>query len=419
MVDEARIEVRSPRLYLMATQMSQNCSMEFLPNISQLILHIQINVDNDNTDDTSKLYLNLKEKILHTNEREGEGSSLLISVPGSVQLENLILPIDQLNNFPQINRIDNVLILQFRHVQLFDKDLVLTSSLSKLQSAQSLQGNCQEFACSNCSLTLKTFDTDASFTFKDLPNEHWLELLDCWSCHDNEFAPIAERVLGQKVNNCHSHHSGHVHEDNDINITNNDINGSRAQSYQEMNNTTQGLIFPSPNRIYLGTSFLLMNVADFSLEKCPSCDFILSEKLHDSHYKLYRDAISFKCKDFQYQESFIKILMHQILDTIDNHSTFHFILKSSDSEDKIIYLRPINWNVRIYDFESKSWRFAIKLGYLNEATSRVDAETIICTPSQFKQTDLLLSNAHKYILFNSSLKFPGSDSILKLSYLIN
>ena len=85
---------------------------------------------------------------------------------------------------------------------------------------------------------------------------------------------------------------------------------------------------------------------------------------------------------------------------------------------RIIYLRPINWNVRIYDFESKSWRFAIKLGYLNEATSRVDAETIICTPSQFKQTDLLLSNAHKYILFNSSLKFPGSDSILKLSYLI-
>lgn len=386
--------------------MVQNCSIEYLPKIRQLVILIPISVEN--IESNTKLYINKFEKILHTDDSNTQNSQILISVPGSIPLEKLFLPLEAIENFPQVNRVDDVLILQFRNVTHSNNLAVL----NKLQTSKSLQGNCQEFVCSNCLESLRNFDK--SGTFYDLPNEHWLELLDCWSCHDNEFAPIAERALNQKIHG-HSHDycgNGH-HSQGDHKLCS-------SKSYHDINNSSHGLILPPVGRIYLGSSFILMHLDDFSLEICSSCNAIIGEKVQGSHIKLYRDSIKFKLNDSSIclQESFTSILMHRILDTIDNHSTFHFILKTTDNDR--LYLRPINWNLQVFDFNTQNWRTAFKLGFAELAEApNTEAEVISCTPNQFKQIKDQIYFSHKSNLFSSSLKYPGIESSLKLSYLIN
>lgn len=382
-------------------------SMEYLPNIRQLVLLIPI--DTANLDITSKLFLNRKTKQLFTQD-PSQDSDLLISVPGSIPLTSIDLPIlgSEVENFPQTSRIDNVIILQFRNVEI-DCD----ASLPVLLLAKSLQSICVSLSCSSCSHELKNFESD-QFDFKDLPNEHWLELVDCWSCHDNEFAPIAERALNQKLSDCHNDHGHNGHEHNGHGHCTN-------KSYQQLNNSSHGLILPPPGKIYLGTSYILMNKHNFSLISCPQCHTHLAELVQGEHIKIYRDAIRFHVKDaitFPL-ESFATILMHRIIDTIDNHSTFHFILKAPGR--KKAYLRPFNWNLRIQQ-PNGTWKPAFKLGYtqLAEASeaSHTEAEIINCTPAQYDQTVQLLDQMHSQALFSSTIKI-ADDSPLKLTYLIN
>ena len=164
-----------------------------------------------------------------------------------------------------------------------------------------------------------------------------------------------------------------------------------------------------------------MNKQDFSVSACPQCQVQLSEPIQEDHIKLYRDAIRFGDGQSQFPlESFSIILMHRILDTIDNHSTFHFILKAV-GRDKV-YLRPINWNLRVYTADltvGGGWKPAFKLGYarVTEA-SHTDAEIIHCTPAQYDQIVQLLDEMHIKALFDSTVKIAGSET-LKLSYLIN
>lgn len=374
--------------------MVHNCTIEYLPNIRQLYILIPINIDN--TDINTKLFLNRDKKTLNTHS-ENDQSSLLISVPGLVTLEELKVPIEgDLESLPHVHRIDNVLIIQFRNVL---KCTGTHSSLIQLPCSKELQGHCKNISCTNCgSILIKLEDR----ILKDLPNEHWLELLDCWSCHDNEFAPIAERALNNTDNKIieHSHDQKHCCNEKD--------------SYHDMNNSNSGLILPPKGKIYLGNGYLLMNQVDFNQEKCPNCKTELGEFIKKTeHIKIYRDLIKF---DTFPQETFLEILMHRILDTIDNHSTFHFILKCDQER---IYLRPINWNLQIFDLETGKWKIAFKLGYSKVSSSvNIESEVINCTFNQFKQISDHLNHCHENLLFNSFLKIPGSEA-LKLSYLIN
>ena len=378
----------------------QHFSLEFLPNIRQLVILIPVHATT--TEFTAKIFLNRKTKRLFTGESSID-SELLISVPGRIDLDSLDLPIcgSEVENFPQTNRIDNVVVLQFRNVVLDCQ----SSALEDLVTAKTLQTSCTSFSCSTCTHVLKHFSPD-EFNFKDLPNEHWLELLDCWSCHDNEFAPIAERALNQKLPIDHHNCNGHEHEHEK----------RKASSYQDINNSSNGLILPPPGRIYLGVAHILINKQDFSLPNCPQCKAQLSEPVQDAHIKMYRDAITFNYTNSSH-ESFTTILMHRILDTIDNHSTFHFILKSTGRDP--IYLRPINWNLRVCDRVLGKWRAAFKLGYTQSQAANSDAEIIHCTPQQYDETVKSLNSLHTDALFGSSIKMPGSTETLKLSYLIN
>jgi hypothetical protein len=378
------------------------CTIEYLSNIRQLYILIPINFDNANIN--TKLYLNRDKKTLHTHS-EDDHCSVLISVPGLFTVpKELKVPIaGDLESLPHVHRIDNVLIVQFRNVTCTG----IHKSLTQLPCSKNLQAYCKDISCSNCGFNL--FNVDKT-CFKDLPNEHWLELLDCWSCHDNEFAPIAERALNtvtvaetESVNS-HSHSHDHDHDQ-----------CCNKKSYHDINNSNGGLILPPEGKIYLGNGYLLMNQKDFNHEKCPSCKAELGEfVMKTGHIKIYRDLIKFQSFP---QESFLEILMHRILDTIDNHSTFHFILKNDEER---IYLRPIHWNLQVFDLESGKWTLAFKLGYsslkASSAAVNLEAEVINCTSHQFNQISKHLNHCHENLLFHSFLKIPGSN-VLKLSYL--
>ena len=367
--------------------------------------------------ETGKIFLNRDTKTIQNYNKTTENSSsdLLISIPGDLNFKEFVLPIDgNLQNYPQINRIDDVIVLQFRNVQLEKlKSTISNYVLPQLPVANGLQSNCTEISCSHCEHLLLNL-SNKNFIWKDLPNEHWLELLDCWSCHDNEFAPIAERALNQKISHRHQeqkHEHEHEHKDNHL----------HKSSYDQLNNSTHGLILPPSGKLYLGMSHLLVNANDFSHTSCPQCNVNIGEVLKDDHhFKLYRDALIFKnISDTFVNESYMTLLMHRILDTIDNHSTFHFILASTDSSR--LYIKPISWNLRIFDSKREEWLASFKVGYclLTESSKLIsEAESIHCTPLQFNQIKTHLETCHKEYLFNSSLKLPGSER-LNISYLIN
>jgi hypothetical protein len=390
-----------------AVHMVQQCSIEYLPNIRQLVVIIPIKESPlaNNSDlpanRTTKLFLNRTTKCIHSHEEEQTCSAdLLISIPGALGIDRLALPIDgeSIENYPQISRIDDVLILQFRNVSVSG----VQGSLPNLPSAKEVQEHCCRISCSACEEDL-IYVAEPGFTFKDLPNEHWLELLDCWSCHDNEFAPIAERALNHcatQTTSCHDH-------------------SHAKKSYDQLNNESSGLILPPVGKIYLGTAHILANSNDFSLLSCPVCLCPVSESVSGgAAVKIYRDSILFnshgKAFDFP-KETFNGLLMRRILDTIDNHSTFHFYLKSPT---RTIYMKALNWNVQVFDFGSKTWQIAFKLGYSLDHTGCAfpDAEVISCTDGQFDLVLDCLQRCHHGKLFGSSLKFPGTDS-LKMTYL--
>lgn len=380
--------------------MVQNCTIEYLTNIRQLYVLIPINIDN--IDSNTKLYFNCDTKTLYTHY-EDDQSTLLISVPGLITIEELKVPIEGvLNSIPHVHRIDNVLIIQFRNVSCHG----IHSSLMQLPCAKELQSHCKNISCSHCGGCLIKLDKAC---FKDLPNEHWLELLDCWSCHDNEFAPIAERALSSEATEGHD-----VSDINEAAASHNCGNSCRKKSYRDLNNSNSGLILPPEGKIYLGNGYFLMNQKDFNNEKCPHCKAELGEFINTTgHIKIYRDLIKF---DSFPQETFLNILMLRLLNTIDNHSTFHFILKSRN--EKGIYLRPIHWNLHVFDLESGKWKTAFKLGYsgVGDAATNLEAEVINCTSLQFNQISEHLDHFHENLLFSSFFKIPGSN-LLKLSYL--
>ena len=368
----------------------------------------------ENIEINTKLYLNREEKTLHTRQ-DDDKATVLISVPGLVSIEEFKVPIlGDFEAIPHVHRIDNVLIVQFRNVQV-TSETPPQAGLLKLPCAKELQNSCNEFSCSNCGNCLIKLENGHQFIFKDLPNEHWLELLDCWSCHDNEFAPIAERALHKadsdvKDNSESKDHHDHHHHD----IQN-------KKSYNEMNNSSNGLILPSEGKIYLGNGYVLMNRKDFDKKTCSNCEAEIGEFIQKTaNIKIYRDSIKFKGIAEFPEETFLKLLMHKILDTIDNHSTFHFILKTTENGHKI-YLRPIHWNLQFYDLNTGKWRIAFKLGFLQlteASAAHIEAEIINCTLNQFNQIAKHLNYCHESLLFNSTFKIPGTDT-LKLSYLID
>lgn len=369
-------------------------SLEYLPNIQQLIVYIH--VDTTNIERNCSLYYDKASKRLFSSATCDTQDNLLINFPGSANV-SISLDFVALSAFPQVSRIDNVLVIQFRGAKMHSAP---TCSPSPLLNAKALQ-NCTKLACASCDAPLLQCPSSKFITFKDLPNEHWLELLDCWSCHDNEFAPIAQRALSNDA--CPEHEHAHNH--------------NHGHSYHHsLSHSGHGYILPPPGKIYLGLDHLLLHDDDGVTPLCPSCKSVIGESFMTSHVKLFRDSVTFYFADDAQlkREPLNRILMHRILDTVDNHSTFHFLLRAPNQPR--IYLRIFNWMISVCSNYSV-WKPAFKVGFA-VASDHTDVETINLSPSRYAAIMSKLESSHKAALFCSRMKLPDSSS-LKLAYIVD
>lgn len=73
--------------------------------------------------------------------------------------------------------------------------LAYNSAITHALSAPSLRSlHPQSLCCNNCQRALATFPLDIQF--KDLPSEHWAEMLEVWMCHSD---PAFTAQIGQKA----------------------------------------------------------------------------------------------------------------------------------------------------------------------------------------------------------------------------
>lgn len=72
------------------------------------------------------------------------------------------------------------------------RNVDIPESLMEWQACRpSLSHGIYRIACRHCSSAICA---DRQFTVKQLPSEHWTELVECWSCHRDEFAGVSQQI---------------------------------------------------------------------------------------------------------------------------------------------------------------------------------------------------------------------------------
>lgn len=381
--------------------MVQTASLEYLFNIRQLLVHIDCTSGDDSAcaRAETRLYLNASERRLFTAPC-ADDSHLLISVPGGVSV-SLVLPLREDNiPLPQLTCIDNVIVLQFRNVSLAVDPLPVLATLPTAKELQSVE----DFVCASCATPVFH---NSSAIWKDLPHEHWLELIDCWSCHDNEFAPIAERALASGgVGDCTEHAGCTEHADRTEHAGCTEHAHAHAPpTYHQLNNSRSATILPPRGRIYVGKCDILIDRRDFVHTTCPTCALELATIINDTHVKIPRDAIVMTAQP-SFSATPVTLLMHRILDAIDSHSTYGFCI-AAPGETRLL-IRVLNWRLLVLDAVDV-WRPSFKVGYTTNiaGVDLAEYEPVKCTTRQFDYILHQLHASHTGPLFHSTVSIAG------------
>lgn len=69
-----------------------------------------------------------------------------------------------------------------------------TCTIKPIPKTSQFASHLSNILCSNCHHSLLVSPSKMVET-KPLPSHGWMELVECWSCHENEFASIAEKPL--------------------------------------------------------------------------------------------------------------------------------------------------------------------------------------------------------------------------------
>jgi hypothetical protein len=354
---------------------------EFLPNIRQLTVCSKLE-STGSTDNV--LYFDSERKLLTTNPLESPNALPLATLHHSPTWTELSLSFltDLQPPKPSVLSRQNSLFIQFRGVSLAEE-----AKFTQLRAAD-LQA-CTRISCSACD---QAFPSDpVGLVWKDLPNEHWLELLDCWSCHDNEFAPIAERALSQNRDEPSSFEP--------------------HSSYHGLNNSTSALILPPKGRMYVGLSHIIAHIEDWPVLTCSRCESAVAEPTPSSqrHCQVRKDACKITAANGQtLQESTEGLLMCRIRDAIDNSSVYRFLLTASGSNAEQLFLIVMNWNVRV-KVQTGLWRPAIKLGLRSRPHCDLgteEYETVHLTPAQLRQISTTLLKTHADLMMGEEATLP-------------
>lgn len=76
--------------------------------------------------------------------------------------------------------------------QLMWRNIDVPDSLMEKQTHHPrLSHGIYRITCKRCS---NTISAEQQFAVKQLPSEHWTELVECWSCHRDEFAGVGQQI---------------------------------------------------------------------------------------------------------------------------------------------------------------------------------------------------------------------------------
>lgn len=165
-------------------------------------------------------------------------------------------------------------------------------------------GKISSIECSSCGQKLLK---NSPLLMKDLPSTYWMELVDCWSCHQSEFAVITTKVK----------------------------QGTSAASTD--------IILPKQGTVHNGLDFLLVSLEDLEPHDC-----VIEETVDASCKRLMKHAATVvdengtifgPCSPMQ-------CLVQRLYEIMQAHTTQSFLL----TNDKVrLMFEIINWDVLSFD----------------------------------------------------------------------
>ncbi|KAG0184913.1 hypothetical protein DFQ28_010257 [Apophysomyces sp. BC1034] len=174
--------------------------------------------------------------------------------------------------------------------------------------ARDLEG-CRGLQCRHCSADL--VESLESFKRKDLPSEHWYELVECWICHETK--PEEHRARMRPIS---------------------------ARS----------------NMLLVGMTYFLVHPTDIG-SGAVSLDNEMAARI-DAKHNVNDKVVMFAVKLFKYcvtvvsslhlqQPTFIDFLVHDLIDAAKAHATYRFLIQGKQSSRIYALIWLFNWNTHI------------------------------------------------------------------------
>lgn len=173
--------------------------------------------------------------------------------------------------------------------------LILSWHASRTYSEHKADEKAEDvFKCADCKG--EVLDTEAEF--KALPSPYWAELVDCWSCHKQEFAGVAKHLI--------------EHE----------------------------LILPAScgTVLYCDDHYIVKRegTAEERTMSCAQCGYALGELVRDSCY-LIPATRTVRSRGLESD------LIRRVLDAVNAHSSFTFAISSYGNDSRQVTFRLVNW----------------------------------------------------------------------------
>ncbi|KAG0741520.1 hypothetical protein G6F23_007521 [Rhizopus arrhizus] len=207
----------------------------------------------------------------------------------------------------------------------------------------------QKHVCKICQSPL--FETNTEYKYKDLPSEHWYELVESWICHEEK---------------------------------------------PEEHKTRMKPILARPKLILVGSTYFLIHPSDV-IQNTIEMDSVVSKRLNWDRGTITKwTAIS--CKSCQHaigegQYCMEDFFVSDLINTAKIHATHKFIIQGRQSEHNFAFIWLFNWDTSIIyndvDTSLKRKR-VIKVMYLDCLSKDNAAKDLEEMWSNDKSTDLLI-----------------------------
>ncbi|KAF7723912.1 hypothetical protein EC973_001535 [Apophysomyces ossiformis] len=198
-------------------------------------------------------------------------------------------------------------------------------------SARDLEG-CNGIECRHCHATLLV--SSEPLQCKDLPSEHWYELVECWICHETKpeehrarMRPISARSKALLVGSTYFL----VHPD--------DISADTVRLDQDMLNRIDWSKGMATRWVTLLCEKCNKPLGEAQCEQQETKTVMLA-------IKLFKYSVTLPLSPLE-RPNFIEFLVHDLVDAAKAHATYRFLIQGKQSNRIYALLWLFNWDTHI------------------------------------------------------------------------